>query len=1341
MKIRLGSIWLCALALSLALPALCAAVPGSIGGVIQEGGTPRSLIVGATVSVSPGSLSFTTLSDGQYSFTGLAAGTYTVTASAAGYYSKSKTVVVAEDAAATQHIVLAATPAEGSNPALETWTGKTGAAFGYTQDVNHYPWIKHASEPAASATNDPTYGDRLRLAPHAGGYGLGIGIFRPADLDFSADTICSSTSDGWACLAYRQDTAGVFNSGGYMVLWTSKSNWFQLLYNGSQPTIAALQPDPPIDWSVPHRIRVVAVGNHHMAYVDGVKLIDAYDSRRLSGGYCNVERMGANITAFFDNISLSSMHPTGTVSGRVIDSQTTEGIGGARVYAAGSRYWAVTEPDGSYTIECDAAALDTITAYETNHYSASATSVEAFTGETKTGVDIALVPLPVVAPADTVYDSFSRDDSLVLGATEDSNHYPWVLSTAETHASIAGGKLLLTGGSTSAYSAGLSLSGAYLPADFDMSVDMTIGAPAGWAGIIYRQPAAGVYGTNPQGYLLYFASDGTYARIFNSGLALVEKTFATPIDWSQPHTVRVRAIGARHEVLLDGEKILDAVNGTKLTRGYFGVFRSLSQATFDGFSITRFSTDQGQINGSVYDAGDPSIKFAGVTVSLSSGDTAVTDANGNYVFSRLPLGTYTSSVAVNNYYPKTRSIALTADSPAVVADQAMVPWPTVPSQIVFDDFDRGDYSDQLGSTSVGNIPWDTAGEDATTAGILFNKLSLMPLATHGVSLGGGFQPADFDASVEMTIDGGSWGALAYRQGKPGTYDSYNGQTSAEAGYLAYCASTGTGVSVYRNGANVATTTIASPIDWTTAHTLRVKVIGNRHQVFIDDKPYLDFTHTGKMTGGYIGVLRSNSYINADNLSVSAYATPIGTITGTITDAANPTVKLAGALIRLTDGQTVTADEQGVYTATVQAIANIGMTVWAPGHLYATVPSIEPLYNGVVVKDVALNPISAPNKVIWDTFTRPDGYALGTTEDPTHYAWQKNGETADSVSITNGKLVQTMLTGGYGIGIKTGIADLDLTAYVSNDGGGPTTGWCGISYRQDNPGDFNHGYMTYWTPDGSYVVSYYWPGSIGTYVQNVPIVWSNTHKVRLRIEGPHHQFWVDEVKYIDMYEWNRLGASNGWISLQRWDTDAVWDNISIVGGGDINPVPVGSTSAAKSAADGTMVELSGINTPVVTAVFDGCFYVEDANRTSGIKVVSGLAVEIGDAVEIRGAVTTDGSERYINALDVKVTSSDNDLAPLGMNNRASAPAVGLSSIGLLTTIWGEVLSVSDDGAYCYVDDGSGVSNELGVTGIKVIIAGSKKPVAGDDVSCTGICRIVSGGVPGVQMRSDDDLVIR
>jgi hypothetical protein len=74
---------------------LVSTVPiGSVQGVVKSGGTGK-VVVGATVTLTPGVLATVTDSTGYYGFPNVTPGTYTLTITAAGYQSYSQTITVA----------------------------------------------------------------------------------------------------------------------------------------------------------------------------------------------------------------------------------------------------------------------------------------------------------------------------------------------------------------------------------------------------------------------------------------------------------------------------------------------------------------------------------------------------------------------------------------------------------------------------------------------------------------------------------------------------------------------------------------------------------------------------------------------------------------------------------------------------------------------------------------------------------------------------------------------------------------------------------------------------------------------------------------------------------------------------------------------------------------------------------------------------------------------------------------------------------------------------------------------------------------------------------------------
>ncbi|MGQ9580522.1 MAG: hypothetical protein ACUVT8_06200 [Armatimonadota bacterium] len=185
--------------------------------------------------------------------------------------------------------------------------------------------------------------------------------------------------------------------------------------------------------------------------------------------------------------------------------------------------------------------------------------------------------------------------------------------------------------------------------------------------------------------------------------------------------------------------------------------------------------------------------------------------------------------------------------------------------------------------------------------------------------------------------------------------------------------------------------------------------------------------------------------------------------------------------------------------------------------------------------------------------------------------------------------------------------------------------------------------------------------------------------------------------------------------------------------------------AKMLSDGSPVVLYG---KVVTANFvssDACIYVQDADRTSGIRVeTSDSSLRPGDVVDVSGKIFTRilsgrPSERFVGNAVVTKTSTGDSLEPLAMTCKSVGGSghfglvpgvhgsVGLNNIGLLVKICGRVTYVA--GNYIYVDDGSKVPNLYGAftpkTGVMVKCPSSPPVVQGDTVSVVGV---VVGSIP-------------
>lgn len=175
--------------------------------------------------------------------------------------------------------------------------------------------------------------------------------------------------------------------------------------------------------------------------------------------------------------------------------------------------------------------------------------------------------------------------------------------------------------------------------------------------------------------------------------------------------------------------------------------------------------------------------------------------------------------------------------------------------------------------------------------------------------------------------------------------------------------------------------------------------------------------------------------------------------------------------------------------------------------------------------------------------------------------------------------------------------------------------------------------------------------------------------------------------------------------------------------DIDP-PV-TVAQAKQLDNGITVE---INEAVVTAVFDDGFYIEQPDRTSGVRVkLAQPNVKEGMMVTVTGITSTAGLEREIVSPQIEVlAAAGQPIKPLAIRNSdlggvAIGPyignpigSLGPNTLGLLVSTWGRVTEIVGGSAPGFMlDDGSGV-------GVKVIPAeGVTAPAVGQFITVTGI----------------------
>jgi len=175
----------------------------------------------------------------------------------------------------------------------------------------------------------------------------------------------------------------------------------------------------------------------------------------------------------------------------------------------------------------------------------------------------------------------------------------------------------------------------------------------------------------------------------------------------------------------------------------------------------------------------------------------------------------------------------------------------------------------------------------------------------------------------------------------------------------------------------------------------------------------------------------------------------------------------------------------------------------------------------------------------------------------------------------------------------------------------------------------------------------------------------------------------------------------------------------------------SIGSAKMLGDNTVVALVG---KPVSAAFTGSFYVEEPDRSIGIRVdKSAHGLTAGMKADVIGILRTNSDgERYIEASSATQNGSGS-VEPVMLVNRELGGsdwyynpsngagqkgikgAASLNNIGLLVVSTGTVTYVGTN--YFYIDDGSSLSDGSGYIGVKVMAEGLSLPSTGQ------VCKVV------------------
>lgn len=178
---------------------------------------------------------------------------------------------------------------------------------------------------------------------------------------------------------------------------------------------------------------------------------------------------------------------------------------------------------------------------------------------------------------------------------------------------------------------------------------------------------------------------------------------------------------------------------------------------------------------------------------------------------------------------------------------------------------------------------------------------------------------------------------------------------------------------------------------------------------------------------------------------------------------------------------------------------------------------------------------------------------------------------------------------------------------------------------------------------------------------------------------------------------------------------------------------GSIGQALHLADGVGLRLTG---KLVTGTRPGSFWIQELDRSAGIRVVSGQVFASGDTVNAAGILGLFGQERALFADVVDLASSGSALPlPLGMIGRTlggqgfnpftpgADQSIGLYNVGLLVRVWGVVTgsdSSDPENRFFLLDDGTAPGRPVKV------LTGSVTPPSGGFVQVTGIVSLQNVG---------------
>lgn len=291
--------------------------------------------------------------------------------------------------------------------------------------------------------------------------------------------------------------------------------------------------------------------------------------------------------------------------------------------------------------------------------------------------------------------------------------------------------------------------------------------------------------------------------------------------------------------------------------------------------------------------------------------------------------------------------------------------------------------------------------------------------------------------------------------------------------------------------------------------------------------------------------------------------------------------------------------------------------------------------------------------------------------------------------------------------------------------------------------------TVWDPTTSWI----WPDSGAI---SVPLTQGKYYLIGLASKGSANFIWT----HSSGTGLNNFGQRAGWAEVIGYPPPATVTNSNTTDNMYIQKITsnayVDTIPAGKKSADGYAVRLEGSK---VSATFDGRFYAECPNRSSGIGVLWARDMPaVGDLVTVIGGMTIRNGERVMGACRMSATDHGDPPSPFAMSNlrvggadffctdgppptgqKGIEEAADLNNIGLLVTTYGRVTVAGSD--FFYIDDGSHVEDHSIFIGLRVLCPGLSKPALGEYVAVTGISsplKVGEGLFRSIRVRGEGDI---